>query len=150
MSQEQQDFGQEQETVRPRPKVIRRKLKRETIPVFLEDEQGQVRGYVLQELDGSGRDAYMNDTAGRMRIGPDGRPQGIKNFNGLQASLIHRSLFEAELEEQGDEIIIKSIGKQVDIKVISSWPSGTQQELFDAAQQLSGLGKNAQQEAKND
>src|SRR5690606_41535492 len=109
MSQEQQDFGQEQETIRPRPKVIRRKLKRETIPVFLEDEQGQVRGYFLQELDGSGRGAYMNDIAGRKRIGPAVRPQGCKTNNRPQATFNHRTSVASDMYVQDGDIISKSL-----------------------------------------
>jgi len=118
--------------------VMRFKLRRAEVPVELEDpETGKVEQYVLKELTGTGRDRYLNDLAGRMRIGQDGKPKGVKNFDGMQAGLIGRALYDSE-------------GQLVPVKKIQEFPSSVQSALFDKVQEISGLKSESEDEAKND
>jgi hypothetical protein len=94
------------------------------------------RDYTLKEIDGTQRDAYLNDMASRMKF-EDGKPAGIKNFTGLQSKLLSMCLFDPD-------------GKPVPQAVINKWPSSLQAALFDEARKLSGLDKEAGEEAKND
>lgn len=117
----------------------RYKLVRKTQPVEIEFEDGQVRSYVLKELDGIQRDQYIANTQKRMKI-RDGKFVGWKDFEGLQAELISRSLFDEE-------------GKVVPKQMIQKWPSGTISGLFTDAQKLSGLDQDqiaAKAKTKND
>jgi hypothetical protein len=97
--------------------------------------------YVLVELTGKGRDAYMNNLGARMRVKEDGSPAGIKNFDGLQADLVTRCLKK-----------IKEDGTRGDITpaVIQGWPARVQTALFDRAKEISGLSDDAEEKAKND
>lgn len=113
--------------------------KRKTIPVEVEDENGVSHSYTLRELSGTLRDKYLNRM--RQRSAP-GAGEGagfaqFKNYEGFVADLLCLSLFDAD-------------GKAVDGKVIQEWGSATQMELFKMAQEMSGLGKAAVEEAKND
>jgi len=87
--------------------------------------------YVLVELDGKARDSYLNNVGGRMRVNAEGKPSGLKNFDGLQASLVAASLRK----------IID--GKQIQVKAttVQSWPAKVVSALFDAAKELSALGQ---------
>lgn len=97
------------------------------------------RTFVLKELDGDGRDCYMNTVQSRMKNLPNGT-QVVKDFKGLQASLLARTLFE----------ILPDGEKLMDSKTIQSFPTSTQKQLFDMSQQLSGLDPVAEDTEGND
>ena len=94
------------------------------IPVEIDGE-----AYVLQELNGRERDKYLNDITARVKIGPDGKPAGMKNFDGMQGNLLVASLRKKE----GSELI------SVPFNTIQGWPAKMQSALFMEAQKLSGL-----------
>jgi hypothetical protein len=94
--------------------------------------------YVLVELDGKDRDKYLNNVGARIRVGPDGKPAGVKNFEGLQASLVTPSIRK----------IVNGERKAVDIKTVQSWPSTMLSKLFDLAKDLSDL-KDEEEEKKD-
>ncbi len=112
-------------------------LKRKEIEVEIEDTDGNVRVCILRELKGSERDAYINVMHGKMSTAKDGRVTGVKDFSGLQSSLISKSLYD-------------ETNKQIPEQTIDSWPASTQTELFKMAQELSGLGEKAEADAKNE
>lgn len=85
--------------------------------------------YVLVELDGRLRDKYLNNLGGRLKHTGGGQ-QGVKNFEGLQASLIAMSLFRIEGGER----------EPVKMDVIQKWPACVVSGLFEAAKKLSALG----------
>lgn len=82
--------------------------------------------YTLVELDGAARDKYLQDLTGRVRTTPEGKPAGVKNFCGLQASLVSASLVDATR-------------KPVPASLVQSWPARVVAALYDAARELSGL-----------
>lgn len=94
-------------------------------PVTINDED-----YMLVELTGKARDKYLNNVGARIRHGKDGNPQGVKNFEGLQAGLVSQSLFKLEDNER----------KPVKVETIQAWPSSVLTGLHDAAKKLSALG----------
>ena len=77
---------------------------------------------------------------GRVKIGKDGKAAGIKTFNGFQADLLTASLYDSN-------------GDPATADFIESLPSSTQQNLFNRAQELSGVETNEEKdnekEAKN-
>ena len=97
--------------------------------------------YILVELNGKGRDAYLNGLSNRMRTTPTGQPSGIKNFDGLHADLISRCLFK--IGEDGGRTQVKP-------ETIQGWPARVAAGLFDRAKEISGLGEDAEEKAKND
>lgn len=112
-------------------------LELEEIPIKIKDKNGTTLEYSLRELDGFERDKYLNSLSDRIRIDVNGKPSGVKNFDGLQASLLSKCLWDAE-------------GKLVPISVVQKWPARVQSSLFEQAQKLSGLDdKSSQDQAKN-
>jgi len=110
-------------------------LEREERPVTIGGE-----AYVLIELDGKERDKYLNVLGGRLRHGPDGKAGGVKDFDGLQASLIAASLCK----------VVGSERVPVKQHIIQSWPARVVSGLFEAARDLSALDEKEKDEAKND
>lgn len=117
------------------PEIVKYDLTLKELPVEIGGQQ-----YTLKELDGVMRDAYLTDMASRMGQDKQGRPTGLKNFNGLQAALLGRCLYNSE-------------DKLVDKNTINRWPASVVAGLFEQAQELSALGKEPGEEeaaAKND
>lgn len=99
-------------------------LDRAERPVTISNED-----YVLIELDGKERDRYLNGLAKRIRTSPDGKSQTVKEFDGLQGSLIVASLRKVTPEGL----------RPVDIKTVQTWPARVVKGLFQAAKDLSAL-----------
>lgn len=111
-------------------------LKRTEKTVKLENPDGTVSNYTLKELTGEERDKYLSGMAKKMKTGPDGKPIGLRDFEGIEADLIFLSLYDEK-------------GKNVPTATIAKYPSRVQRMLFQAAQKLSGLDETAEEEAKN-
>jgi hypothetical protein len=107
----------------------------EEIPVNITGKDGVEKKYVLRELTGKQRGLYLNNMSNRMIVS-DGKIVGIKDFEGLEASLICKSLFDEE-------------NKPVPIGEIQEFPGRVIKQLFAAAQKLSGLNEEGIVEAKN-
>lgn len=105
-------------------KTLSFSLQRKEVPVTLDNEE-----YVIVELDGRERDKYLGTLGKRTRFDKDGKPAGLKDFDGIQASLLTLSLYK--LGATGREA--------VDAKTIQSWPSSVVSDLFDIAKDLSGI-----------
>lgn len=93
------------------------------IPVRLKSGEN-VKEYVLREMTGKQRDQYLTELNKRMKIDSTGKAS-LSSFDGLQAELLTRCLFE------GDASISK--------EELQSYPSNTQSKLFNEAQKLNGL-----------
>lgn len=104
--------------------VLEFKLERKERPLTIDGES-----YVLQELDGKERDRYLNSLVGRMRTDDKGKPGSIKNFEGLQGTLIAASLRKIEPEGR----------IHVKLETIQSWPSSLVRRLFDVAKEISSI-----------
>ena len=93
--------------------------------------------YRLVEMSGTVRDAYLGELAGRMRIGPDGKPAGFKTFSGVQAALVSACLRDAA-------------GHSVAAETIQGWPGTVVAALYKAASELNGLAEDEKSAPKND
>jgi hypothetical protein len=111
--------------------------KRKTMEVPIEQEDGNIKIFLMKDLTGTDRDAYLNKIAGKVKMDSDGKPTGVKDFTGLHADLLALCMFDES-------------GAKVDKKIIQEWPSTLQMDLFEEAQKLCGLDKKADETAKND
>lgn len=112
-------------------------LKLKTIPIELEQEDGLVKTFVLQELTGAERDVYVDLMVKRVKTNARGEPTGIRSAEGMQAQLLARCLRDED-------------GGKLEVKEIQNFPSTTLNDLFDLAQELNGLGEEAEDQVKND
>lgn len=105
------------------------------VPVEIESKEATT-SYELREMTAEARDAYLSFVSSRMTIGAEGKPSSVKNFDGMQAALVSRCLY------QGDTL--------VPAKVIQSWPGTLVGTLFAEAQKINGLvvGKEEEVDAK--
>lgn len=111
--------------------------KRVQKPVTIIAENGLETKYMMRELDGPGRDKWLSMMNNKLKLGPDGKTQIMTNPEGVERKLLSWSLFDSE-------------NKNVDEKVISTWPAMVIEALFLKALRLSGLDKRtAVADAKN-
>ncbi len=108
-----------------------------SIPFTVKGKDGTLYEYTLEEAMGSDRDGYLNNLGARMKLDSEGKPAGIKNFDGLQANLLCRLIRDRER-------------KLVSEAIIQSWPSRIQSKLFKKAKEISGLDDQAEPNAKKD
>ncbi len=119
-------------------KEMRFTLKREEIAIILETTDGTEKNFVLREMVGKDRDAYMTKMGSKMKYSPAGKVIGMKSFDGLQASLLERCFFDEE-----DKLV-----SQIEIQ---AFPTKTQTELFKIANKMNGLDQtDAEEDSKND
>ena len=94
--------------------------------------------HTVKEMTGTKRDKWMKDMSDRMKTDATGKAVGVKNFDGLHASLIALCLFDAD-------------DKPVPEKSIKEWPASAQTAVFEVCQEINGLGGDENEEAvKND
>jgi len=117
--------------------VMQFSLKRKEIPIQLENEEGEIVDYKITELTGKQRDSFLNLMSSRTKYAADGTPAGIKNFDGLQASLLALCLTNSE-------------GKKATVAELAEYPASVVNELYKAAQKLNALDEQGQEEAKNE
>jgi hypothetical protein len=119
------------------------------IPVDIDRED-----FALVELSGKERDKYTQSMSKRMRYNAKGQPAGLKSFDGLQASLLMKTLHRAELDRTNtDDVKVVEIHDLVSQEEIQGWGSKMQTELFQDAQELCGMDDDEDDEedaAKND
>jgi hypothetical protein len=96
-----------------------------TIPVTLDGGNGKPQDYEIREMTALQRDSYMDALSERVIIDKDGKAAGIKKFDGMQADLVARCLFQD--------------GKLVTREAIQAWPASTVAGLFDECQKLNRL-----------
>lgn len=124
----------------------------EKLPVPIEDEFAEIvcttdlserpvkidgGDYVIRELLGKAKGKWMTKMGPRMKMDHRGQPVGVKNFEGLQASLICLCMFE------------KVSGTAVTEEIIENWPAKVQDKLFLACQKINGMTTQSAEAAKN-
>lgn len=109
------------------------KLKEESI--VIEGTDSIKRTYILKELTGQQRDAYLNNMGSRMKFTEAGKTQGLSNYEGLQSGLLKLCIYSDD-------------DKLVPEKELQSWPSQVLSALFEKAQEMSALNKG-EEESKN-
>ncbi len=106
--------------------VMRFSLRREKVPVELENEAGGIVRYQLVEMDGKSRDAYMNRVREFVLVNTEGKVVGFKTFEGMQSSLLVFCL-----KDQSGECVSE--------ETIQSFPTRVLTSLFEKAQMMNGL-----------
>jgi len=136
--EEEIDKNEEEEVYEDLSAPMEFTLERTEVPVTIKDPiSGSETEYILREMSGAERDSYMDAQKSRLIIGSSGTVTGVRSFNGLQAMLLARCLYTA------------SDNKLVDSKTIQGWKSSVQNALFERANKINGLDKNAEKRAKN-
>ena len=118
-------------------KTLRFSLHREEIPVILMTEDGTEKAYILREMSGRDRDAYLTKMGGKFKFNTKGKVIGVKSFDGLQAALLAKCLFDED-------------DKLVHIDKIQGFPTITQGKLFKEAQTLNALEDDEEENSKKD
>ena len=116
--------------------AIRVRVQCEEVPVILEMEDGTERSLMLREMIGKERDKHLQSMASKVRLNAKGEVVGLKTFDGLQAGLLARCLYDES-------------GELLPIEEIQGFPTTTQVALFNVAQEIKGLNLTVE-EAKND
>lgn len=98
---------------------------------------GESRRLVMRELDGPGREGFIEFMQERLKINPDGKTGTVTKVVGIQAKLLGMCLFDEE-----DNLIPED--------EIKAWAGSAQEVLFEKAMKLSALDKRAEERAKND
>lgn len=106
-------------------------LKATSVPVSITAEDGKTTEYQLQEMDAASRDHYLDQLSGRMRFDNEGKPAGVKRFEGMQSELLSACLFDSE-------------AKRVPSTTIQKWPASLVSELFKRAQEMNHLVKDGE------
>ena len=110
-------------------------LKRKEIPLELENPDGSLDNFIMRELVGIQRDAWLNKMKKKGEISTGGAIK-VTDFTNLQADLLCMCIYDSN-------------DKLVELKTLQNWPASLQSELWDMAQELSGLKAKATEEAKN-
>jgi hypothetical protein len=123
-------------------------LERKIVKVNLRDpKSGETKTYALQEMDGTLRDEYLNAVKSKLVQSADGKTSRVTDFKGLQGSLLAKSLFLSTFD--GDKLVSIS-SEPVSLDFIQALPASCQAALLKKAKDLSGLGEDAEDKAKND
>ena len=117
-------------------------LKLKEVPVKITDVNDVEKSFTLRELDGRSKGIFLDDFTSRAVKDSNGKAtKELKTVKGFQEGLITLCL-------------VDELGKQVPTEEIEKYPTGVIDSLFEAAQELSGLSKEAakkaEAEAKND
>jgi hypothetical protein len=117
---------------------IRLSRRRKTKVIEIENDDGSVTKYVLKELNGTLRDAWLNRMSRSVKS--DGVKGTVKDYTGLYAALISACLYTTDL------------GASVPVgeKTIQEWSSSCQEELFEICQKMNGLDKKSEEDEKKD
>lgn len=108
-------------------------------PFSLKDKEGKVQNYVIREMDGEKRDAYLNQSNPAVVKDEQGNAVSVRNFTGINSTLLALCTFDA-----GNVL--------VPFAALQSWPARILRELFKQAVEINGLGEpeKEREKSKND
>ena len=112
--------------------------------------------YVLVELTGMQRDRYLTAIAGRLKQIVGSKRATVKNFDGLQSSLVGMALRRVKdgatvVPPSGGSYTAEMLKEQTDPvseKMIQEWPAAVGSALFRVAKELSGLNDEEDEDAE--
>ncbi len=107
------------------------------VPVKITDLSGEEKTFTLRELTSQQRAKFLNGLGSRVKYTKSGNTKGLNNHEGLQESLLEKCLFNED----------NQLVKKEDLK---EWPAGMLSELFEAAQELSGMVDNKENEDEDE
>ena len=112
-------------------------LNLQEVPVNITDREGSEKIYTLRELTSQQRAKFLNGLGSRVKYTKSGNTKGLNNHEGLQESLLAMCLYDE------DKQIVKK-------DALKEWPAGMLSKLFEAAQELSGMVDNKEDEDEED
>jgi len=112
-------------------------LKLEEVQIEIMDIEGSERIFVLKELTSEQRSKFLNQTGKKVKFGQGGSISTVTDHHFLQENLLTLCLYDDQ-------------GKAVTREVLAKYPAHVISKLFEAAQELSGMNDNGEDEAKND
>jgi hypothetical protein len=123
--------------------LLRLKRSLNEVPLILEDSNGRESSYVIREMHGDTRDSYVGDHMKRVQHDKQGRVSGVKDYNGVQASLVSRCLYEAQLDVQPDgSVTVLSVSeKPQSMEWVQALPASTLTAVHEACSEINGLNK---------
>jgi hypothetical protein len=107
----------------------------EEMEVVLTFKNGERRTFTIRELTGTEYGKYRTSVRNRIAVNDAGMPTSIKDFKGLESSLICLCLYEN--------------GKRVAQSVIDEWGAKTLQQLFELCHKVNGMDEKSEKAAKN-
>ncbi len=107
-------------------KILEFTLSSQTIPVVIKTGDGKILNLELREMTAAQRDKHLDSVSSRMAYDADGKPTGIKKFEGMQADLLVLCLWRSD----GNGVLKEEIQK---------WPAAVVASLYQEAQVLNHL-----------
>jgi len=105
---------------------------RQEVPIVIDEKK-----YILRELTSEDKDKYLTSMGGKMLFNKEGDVTSITDYTDLHANLVALTLFDEN-------------GVLVSLDAIHKYPSRMVTALYEKAQEISGLGKEAKEKAKKD
>jgi len=99
------------------------------------------KSYILRELDGRQKGKYLNKMGGRIVLDKEGNIKAFKDYAGLESTLLSLCIYDSD-----NKLVEALVMDGTEDK--RGWPSSMLGELFDAAQELSGLNEEARKKQK--
>lgn len=124
-------------------------LKLKTIPVILENVQGEKKNYTLSEMNGEKADEWQDFTLEKMDMSPEGEQSedgSVKvkvkignsfSMTGMESKLLSMCLYGP------DNVLVTE-------KEIQKFPVPVRADLFVKAQEINGLDAESKKKIKND
>lgn len=114
-------------------KVLEFTLATQTIPVVIKTTDGKILNLELREMTAAQRDKHLDSVSSRMSFDADGKPVGIKKFDGMQADLLVLCLWRTD-------------GNGVSTEEIQKWPAAVVSQIHAKAQEMNHLAKAEEDE----
>ncbi len=97
------------------------------------------RGFVAREFGGDDLEKFQTETAAKVVVGPDGKPQTISDAGDIVKTVLVLSIFRMGDTGQYEKITKEWIG---------GLPASLSKKLFDIAARVNGLNEEGTDEAK--
>lgn len=107
------------------------------VPVTLIKDNGEKEKCELRELTGNARDKHISKFIDRAEFDEKGNFVRFKSFDGMTVGLLSLSLFHND-------------GKPFTVEELDKLPSSVLKQLYNKAQEISGLTQEAADTAKKD
>ena len=108
------------------------------VPVTIKGTDDKVMSYELREMTAASRDRYLDLLGNRLRVDSDGKPIGVKKFEGMQSELLALCLWDREQN------------RYVSKDDLQKWPSSVVSAIYAEAQAMHRLPTAEEEAAKND
>ena len=112
-------------------------LKKREESVEIEQLDGSVLTYFVQEMSGPESEEYLETMKDKIDITSDGKIIGVKSYLGIHTALLSRCLKDRDRSPVSED-------------TINSFPSTAQKDLFEIAQRVNGLSKEGIEAVKKE